>query len=77
MKMNIGNRVRGYYCIVYLALIIGLIAGNIVESNEPTVVVTENLWDEREIYLAASFTSSVLTSSGSRINLRLGSGILR
>ena len=76
MKMNIGNRVRGYYCIVYLALIIGLIAGNIVESNEPTVV-TENLWDPREIYFAASFTSSVLTSSGSRINLRLGSCLLR
>ena len=65
MKMNIGNRVSGYYCIVYVALIIELVAGSIVEPNEPTVEVTENLWDQREIYLTGIFQSSVLTSAGS------------
>jgi hypothetical protein len=39
---------KEYCCIVYLALIIGLIALNSVESKEP-IAGTEDLWGEREI----------------------------
>ena len=54
---------KDYPCIVYLAVTNELIAGSIVESNEPTVVM-EDLWGQREISRGI-FLSSVLTSAGS------------
>ena len=49
---------KGYHNLMYLALIIELIAGSIIQSNEAPNV--EDLWGDREIS-HSTFLASVLT----------------